>query len=225
MIIALFDSDGTLYSPQFGRGMMEYAKTHGRSFVANAYYASLVPEVLLSKIKLGNPERFQRGLIERLTWLFKGYTIQQAHSAFKWVIDEYLWPKRRTDVLERLKSHQGQGHEVMVVSGMFTPALKVLCDQLGVKHFVGTQLEVQNDRYTGQIIPPVIKGKDKVEKAREYLASKNLDIDWGASYAYGDSYTDRDMLEIAQHAIAVYPDEKLNTLAKEQNWEILGTPK
>jgi hypothetical protein len=29
MIVALFDSDGTLYAKQFGRGMMEYANTHG----------------------------------------------------------------------------------------------------------------------------------------------------------------------------------------------------
>jgi HAD superfamily hydrolase (TIGR01490 family) len=225
MIIALFDSDGTLYSPQFGRGMMEYAKSHGRSFDANAYYASLVPEVLLAKIKMGNPERFQRGLIERLTWLFKGYTMEEANRAFEWVIDEYLLKQRRTDVIERLQSHQSQGHEVLVVSGMFAPALKILCDRLGVRHFVGTQLEVSHDRYTGRIIPPIIKGKDKVEKAREYLVSKNLDIDWESSYAYGDSYTDRDMLEIARHAVAVYPDEKLNSLAKEQNWEILGAPK
>ena len=225
MIIALFDSDGTLYAPQFGRGMMAYAKTHGRSFDANAYYASLVPEVLLGKIKLGNPERFQRALIERLTWLFKDYTVEQANRAFEWVIDEYLLKQRRTDVIERLQSHQSQGHEVLVVSGMFAPALKVLCDRLGVRHFVGTQLEVQDDRYTGRIIPPIIKGKDKVEQARKYLKSKNMEIDWQASYAYGDSYTDRDMLESTGNAIAVYPDEKLNNLAKAQNWEILGSPK
>ncbi len=225
MIIALFDSDGTLYAPQFGRGMMAYSKAHGRGFAANAYYASLVPEVLLAKIKMGNPERFQRGLIERMSWMFKGDAVEKADRALAWVVDEYLWPQRRMDVIERLKSHQAQGHEVLVVSGMYAPALKMLCDRLGVKHFVGTQLEVKNDRYTGRIIPPIIKGKDKVEQARSYLKSRNLDIDWASSYAYGDSYTDRDMLESIRYAVAVYPDEKLNKLAKTQNWEVLGTPK
>lgn len=225
MIIALFDSDGTLYAPQFGRGMMKYAKDHGRSFAANAYYASLIPEVVLAKIKMGNPERFQRGLIERMSWMFSGDTVEQANRAFAWVVDEYLWPQRRLDVIERLKSHQAQGHEVLVVSGMYAPALKMLCDRLGVRHFVGTQLEVKDDRYTGRIIPPIIKGKDKVEQARRYLQSKNLEIDWASSYAYGDSYTDRDMLESVRHAVAVYPDEKLNRLAEAQKWEVLGTPK
>src|SRR4030095_8492511 len=88
MIVALFDSDGTLYSKQFGRGMMKYANTHGRRFPSMLYYASLVPEVLLNKMKLGNPERFQRALIERMLWLIKGYSVQQATEAFAWVIDE-----------------------------------------------------------------------------------------------------------------------------------------
>ena len=40
------------------------------------------------------------------------------------------------------------------------------------------------------------------------------------SWAYSDSINDRFLLEYADHAIAVNPDERLETLAKEQGWEI-----
>ena len=146
-------------------------------------------------------------------------------DAFQWVIDEYLLPHSRKDVIEHIENHRAQGHEVVVVSGMFTEALELLCNRLGVSHFLGTRLEIQNDRYTGRVIPPVIKGKDKVEKTREYLKSQGWDIDLKSSFAYGDSFTDRDMLEMVGHAMAVHPDKKLFSLAKEMNWEILGTPK
>jgi len=225
MIVALFDSDGTLYSNQFGRGMMKYANTHDRKLPSALYYASLIPEVLLNKVKLGNPERFQRARIERMLWLIKGYSLQEATDAFAWVIDEYLMAGRRTNVIERVQKHQVQEHKVVIVSGMFAPALEVLCKRLGVKHFIGTQLEVRGNRYTGQIIPPVIKGKDKAEKTHAYLASKGWKVYWKDSYAYGDSFTDRDMLELVGHAVAVYPDKKLNQLAQECGWEVLGTQK
>ena len=40
MIVALFDSDGTLYTGQFGRGMMKYSDEHGRKYFSRRYYAS-----------------------------------------------------------------------------------------------------------------------------------------------------------------------------------------
>ncbi|MEG2637268.1 MAG: HAD-IB family hydrolase, partial [Acinetobacter sp.] len=40
------------------------------------------------------------------------------------------------------------------------------------------------------------------------------------SWAYSDSINDRFLLEYADHAIAVNPDDRLEALAKEQAWEI-----
>ena len=40
------------------------------------------------------------------------------------------------------------------------------------------------------------------------------------SWAYSDSINDRFLLEYATHAIAVNPDDRLEKLAQEHNWEI-----
>jgi HAD superfamily hydrolase (TIGR01490 family) len=111
----------------------------------------------------------------------------------------------------------------VIVSGSFTPCLDMVGKHFGVDHLIGTQVEIQNGRYTGKIIPPLITGIAKAEKIRELLSTQ--DVDWSSSYAYGDSFTDRDMLQLVGHPVAVYPDRKLHKLAKEKHWEILGTPK
>jgi len=66
VIAALFDSDGTLYSAQFGRGMLKYAETHGRRSLAWLYYASLIPDILISKMSAAGKDHFQRVMIARL---------------------------------------------------------------------------------------------------------------------------------------------------------------
>lgn len=225
MIVALFDSDGTLYSNQMGWGMMKYEELNGRRNRARLYYASLMPGYFLNKSGLMKPERFQHILIMGLTRFFKGLNLEDGMSLFKWVVNEYLLPARRTDVVNRLKEHQAKGHRVVIVSGSFTPCLDIIGKHFGVADLIGTELEIQNERYTGKIIPPLITGIAKAEKIRELLSTYGKDVDWTSSYAYGDSFTDRDMLNLVGHPVAVYPDKKLHKLAKEKSWEILGTPK
>jgi HAD superfamily hydrolase (TIGR01490 family) len=225
MIVALFDSDGTLYSNQMGWGMMKYEEMNGRGARSRLYYASLMPSYFLNKAGLIKPERFQHTLIMGLTRFFKGSNLEDSMSLFNWVVNEFLLPARRADVVSRLKEHQTKGHRVVIVSGSFTPCLDIIGKHFGVADLIGTELEIQNGGYTGKIIPPLITGTAKAEKIRELLSTYGEDVEWASSYAYGDSFTDRDMLNLVGHPVAVYPDKKLHQLAKEKNWEILGTPK
>ena len=225
MIVALFDSDGTLYSNQMGWGMMKYEEMNGRRNRARMYYASLMPGYALYKAGLMKPERFQHSLIIGLTRFFRGSNLDDSISLFRWVVNEYLLPAIRADVVSRLKDHQTQGHLVVIASGSFTPCLDMIGKHFGVNNLIGTQVEVRGERYTGNIIPPLITGIAKAEKIQELLSKRDVDVDWSSSYAYGDSYTDRNMLELVGHPVAVYPDKKLHKLANEKGWEILGTPK
>lgn len=225
MIVALFDSDGTLYSNQMGWGMMKYEEINGRRAAAQLYYASIMPGYVLSKIGLMKPEAFQHTLMNGLTKFIKGLNLEEGATLFDWLTNEFLLTSQRTDIAERLKDHQSRGHLVVIISGSFTPCLDLIGKYFGVTDLIGTQLEVRNERYTGKIIPPVITGKAKAEKIRELLSTRGVEVDWPSSYAYGDSFTDRNMLEMVGQPISVYPDKKLHKLAKERNWEVLGRPK
>ena len=84
-----------------------------------------------------------------------------------------------------------------------------------------TRIEVERGRYTGRIAPPIIKGADKADQIKRHLSSHGLDVDWNASYAYGDSYSDRLFMTFVGHPVAVHPDPKLRSMALANNWEVL----
>ena len=224
MIAAIFDADGTLYSAQYGRGLMTYARTHGHSGRARAYFASILWVMLLSKVGLADGEALDRAKIAGLAHMMRGWGEDQALPALTWVADEYLLATRRQHVIRRLEEHQARGHVVVIASGTFLPSLHLLGQRLGVNEFVGTRIEVAHDRYTGRIVPPIIKGADKAEQVRRHLSSRSFDVDWAASFAYGDSYSDRLFLSLVGHPVAVHPDAQLRDMALAQNWEVLEAP-
>jgi len=225
MIIALFDADGTLYTAQFGRGLMKYSSEHNRKFYAWRYYAGIFPAYTLYKIKLGSREKIQYALLAHLSGMLQGLDGKQANSALEWLTHDYLLPTQRDDVIKRLKEHQAKGHKVIVVSGMLMECAELFKEHLGLEAVIGTQSEFKNGKHTGQTIPPAISGRAKVEKIRELVKSRGWDVDWASSHAYGDSITDSHMMKLVGNPVAVYPDSKLSAMAKEKNWEILGTPK
>lgn len=225
MIIALFDADGTLYTAQFGRGLMKYSSEHDRRFFAWRYYARILPAYTLYKLKLGNRENMQYALLAHLSGMLQGLNEAQASAALTWLLHDYLLPTQRADVMKRLKDHQAKGHKVIIVSGMLTRCAELFKEHLGIEAAIGTEPEFKNGSYTGQTVPPAISGTVKVDKIRELVSSRGWDVDWAASYAYGDSFADRYMLELVGNPVAVYPDGKLHKLAMEKNWEVLGTPK
>jgi HAD superfamily hydrolase (TIGR01490 family) len=225
MILALFDADGTLYTAQFGRGLMKYSSDHHRPYYARRYYAGVLPAYALYKMKLGSRENMQHALLAKLSGMLQGFDQEQAHTALIWLTHEYLLPTQRTDVVERLMEHKTKGHKVIIVSGMFTECAEIFKIHFGIEGVIGTQPEFKDGRYTGKAIPPLISGSVKADKIHEMVKSRGWDVDWGASYAYGDSFTDNHMLNLVGNPVAVYPDRKLFALAKEKNWEVLGTPK
>jgi len=224
-IAALFDCDGTLFSAQYGRGLMKYSSANGRWGTARAYYASLVIPYFLHKYHLLGDEAFNRTVTSRLAWMVKGLTEQEFTITSEWIIKEHALPTERTEVIARLREHQSKGHVILLVSGWLSPYLELLGAHCKADGVVGTKLELKDGHYTGQIIPPVITGADKDSFAREFFTSNNISVDWDASYAYADSITDTDLFNMVGHPVAVSPDEKLLSLAQLKGWEIIGEPK
>lgn len=221
MVVALFDCDGTLYAAQFGRGLLEYAASRGFGGRVRSYYAALLPRYLLRKARLIDEQALNRPAIANLGRLIAGWDQQAGAAAFAWVADQYLMPTKRAEVLARLSSHISAGLRVVLLSGVFEPCLGHIAAQLGVTDLIGTRLEVMDGRYTGNIIPPVITGRDKLPTAIDFFASRDLQVDWGASYAYADSSHDSSILEAVGNPVAVYPDAELLALAQARKWPVI----
>jgi phosphoserine phosphatase len=86
---------------------------------------------------------------------------------------------------------------------------------------VGTDIEIKDGYFTGRVIPPACMGVEKDRQTRRFLQARGWSIDLASSFAYADSISDRALLEMVGHSIAVYPDPALAALARQQNWDIM----
>ncbi len=222
MILAIFDLDGTLYTGHVVRGIARHHRLH-RVKRLPLYIYMLSHMALWPFYRLGLlSEAASRELWTRdLGWTVRGWTPQEAATAFAWVAEHYVQPLVRPDVMARLREHQAAGHRVIVVSGTPAPLLAAIGRRLGVEETVGTPLVLRAGRYSGACELPVCQGADKVQRLEAYLQG-NHNILWAQSYAYADSCTDLPLLERVGHPVAVYPDAQLAAHARAQGWEILG---
>ncbi|MEW5719013.1 MAG: HAD family hydrolase [Chloroflexota bacterium] len=219
---AFFDVDGTLYTANMWRGLMQYVAERGGKARTRWYLARNLPYYYLRKLKLIGEEDFRKPWVLALGGLVQGWNAAQGDAAFRWVAEQYIQPTAQNDVLARLREHVAQGHVVVLVSAMLAPTLKILGDALGATGVIGTAVEFADGRFTGRVIPPVCMGVEKERLARKWLDARGIALDFGASYAYADSISDLDLLRMVGHPVAVYPDPQLAALALEKNWEVIG---
>jgi HAD superfamily hydrolase (TIGR01490 family) len=222
MIGAFFDVDGTLYTANMWRGLMQYAQAHGRARDAKLYYNTLVPLYLMRKLKLISEETFRKPWVLSMGKMLKGWSQAEGDAAFDWIAEEFIRPTAHEDIVARLREHVAQHHIVVLVSAMLAPTLAGIGKPLGVTGTVGTEVEVRDGKFTGRVLPPACMGIQKERLTKKFLTARGIEIDFVASYAYADSISDLPLFEMVGKPVAVYPDKELAALAREKNWEILG---
>lgn len=220
-IAAVFDLDGTLYTGHIVRGVTHHHRTHRVKRLPLTFYMTTHMAMWpLWKLGLLPDLKVRELWIRHLGWTVRGWTHQEAATAFAWIAEQYVRPLVRPDVMKRVWDHQVAGHRVILVSGTPAHLLAEIGRQLGIRETVGTPLLLRSGRYTGACELPVCQGAGKVSRLEAYLGDDS--ITWPQSYGYADSYTDLPLLERVGHAVAVYPDDGLATHASSQGWEIIG---
>jgi len=220
MNAAFFDLDGTLTTTHVWAGLIAYFKTHKqRQGTHLAFLAVHYPPIILYKMGLVSQSRFRTPWAAHLAWYVRGYTLDQAAAVWAWVADSFLAQYWREDAMQLLQQHRAQGDLVMLVSGSPQPLLRRIAQALGVAHAVGTQFAVKDGRYTGGAYSVCI-GEKKPDFVRAYLAAEGLRVDMGKSYAYADSLTDLELLEMVGHPTAVHPEPALREIADQRGWPV-----
>ncbi len=227
--IALFDIDGTLTTDNVWKGVMDYSAgpSHAlRHAVTHAAFVGLnYPMLLPRALGLLSEADFRRTWSQRLPWYFRGFDASQMADMTHWVAYTATAPIVRADVLARLRGHLSEGVRVALVSGAPTPFVAALAGMWGVAHAIGSPVEMRDGRYTGRMPGPPCVDAQKAVYTRAYFAERGIDVDYAASYAYADSYSDLGLFDLVGHRVAVYPDRALMALATARGWEIFGQPK
>jgi HAD superfamily hydrolase (TIGR01490 family) len=210
---AFFDVDGTLIARNSATLYMRHLRRTGqarrRDLAWTLYY--------LLRYKLGRLDidealqesmRFVRGRTEAATR-------RDADEWYERDVRPWLYPQ----MADRVAEHRRAGHVVALVTSATRYLAAPLAAELGIEHFLVTQLVVRDGAFTGEAVRPLCYGAGKVHWARELADREGVDL--AASYFYTDSITDLPLLEAVGHRRIVHPDLPLRRLAQQRGWPVL----
>ena len=212
---AFFDLDKTIlatssalaFTRPFYRGGLI-----GRSDVVRSAYAQFI--FLASGADHDQMETMRRYMSDLVT----GWDVAKVQEIVAETIDEIIDPAVYDEAVALIEQHRAQGRDVVIISSSGTEVVEPIGERLGVDVAVGTQLVIEDGRYTGEILFYAY-GEGKAQAMRDLAAERGYDLT--ASYAYTDSVTDLPMLEAVGHPTAVNPDAELRRIAAERKWPVL----
>ena len=107
---------------------------------------------------------------------------------------ERLPDQFRPETVDRVRWHQAEGHEVVIVSASLRAYLDPVVEHLGLDGVCAVELEVGDDgRLTGRMVGPNCRGAEKVRRLNAWLGGEAPERLW----AYGNSSGDRELLAAA----------------------------
>jgi len=216
-MIVVSDMMGTLTTGSPFLGVVDWVRHNRSRQYANLLMASVMPAYFLAKRGIIDWQKWgQKLMINSLSYI-KNADEEKLRQVSEWVVEHDFWKKRREDVISRLIKHREDGAQVHIASSVFEPFIAPFADRIGA-HVIGTSVEIVNGRV--RMVGVLVADEEKIEQVLSRIGVERVDV------AYGDTVLDVPLLEHAHHPVAVYPDEKLKSIAVQRGWEIMGdTPK
>src|SRR5262245_996402 len=212
---ALFDLDKTVI-----------AKASMVAFSGPLHRAGLVSRRMLLRAAWGqlvysqfgaSPEKLDK-LRDSVLRLTVGWDQAEIGKIVRETLVDVVEPIVYEEALELIREHRSAGRKVFIVSASPEEIVAPLAQYLGVDEALATRAELDDHgRYTGRT-ELYCYGPTKPVAIR--AAAERDGIDLARSYAYSDSGTDRPMLEVVGHAVAVNPDRDLLKAARANGWEV-----
>ena len=212
---AFFDLDKTIlatssalaFARPFYRGGLI-----GRSDVIRSAYAQFI--FLASGADHDQMETMRRYMSDLVT----GWDVAKVREIVAETIDVIIDPVVYDEAVALIEQHRAAGRDIVIISSSGTEVVEPIGERLGADVAIGTQLVVEDGRYTGEILFYAY-GQGKAQAMRDLADERGYDL--SASYAYTDSATDLPMLDAVGHPTAVNPDADLRRIATERDWPIV----
>ncbi|KKK33620.1 haloacid dehalogenase [Mesobacillus campisalis] len=209
MRVAIFDFDRTLFPEETFPLLMKHLKTHPQKY--RSFMSRILPIYAAYKCKLYPEQRMREHSMRSYISAFGKVPETEVNQFFS-QLGSMMSEKLSEPMLARLQQHREDGYYIMLVSGAFQPLLNSVAAKLPFDEVIGTNFHKKNLQY--------INGSRKREVVHERLS--HMEVDWENSFAYGDSYTDLNVLELVGNPVAVQPEPRLLEVASRRQWEILA---
>ncbi|MBR5557311.1 MAG: HAD family hydrolase [Acinetobacter sp.] len=211
MKLALFDLDHTLLNTDSDYSWGEFLVNQG---LVDPVRHRQMNDQFYADYKAGqlDPIAYNEFVFEFLTQHEPDY-LTELHELF---MQKIIRPQMRPAGFKAIAQHQAAGHELVGITATSDFITAPIFREFGINEIIATNAEMQAGRYTGKVINTACYQQGKLIRLEQWLAGREVSESW----AYSDSINDRFLLEYADHAIAVSPDERLAQLAEQQNWAL-----
>ncbi|MEN8548535.1 HAD family hydrolase [Acinetobacter soli] len=211
MKLALFDLDHTLLNTDSDHSWGEFLVNEG---LVDPVHHRQMNDKFYEDYKAGqlDPIAYNEFVFEFLTQNTPE-VLTELHALF---MQKVIRPQMRPKGFDAIQKHQDLGHEIVGITATSDFITAPIFRAFGITEIIATTAEVQQGKYTGKVAGIPCYQQGKLVRLEQWLAGRNVEESW----AYSDSINDRFLLEYATHAIAVNPDDRLEKLAKAQNWQI-----
>ena len=190
--VAIFDFDGTLIH-QESMAMFLCAIAGKKAFTSACCIAGIKAAMTISghRLDIFRAEVLRRALV--------GKTLTQAWRATERVFTRINWIKRTTEALIR---HKDEGCHILVATGSLSIYVSGLLMMKGipVDGLLATEIGLNGDVLTGEMITASCTGVEKARRVREWLFSGRVD---GPIWGYGNLPHDSAMLALTDHPTVI----------------------
>lgn len=214
MNLALFDLDNTLLAGDsdylWGRFLVDQGLVDGDSYEQQnrrfyeQYKAGSLDIREFARFSLGRLGAFDQAVLDDLRRQF---------------VAECIRPIIAPGARQLLQRHREAGHQMLIITATNSFITTPIAELLEVPELLGTDGEIVDGRFTGEITGTPCFQEGKVARLQAWLSSREPATE---SWFYSDSINDAPLLEWADHPYAVDPCPQLTELARMRNWPIIS---
>lgn len=216
MQLALFDLDHTLLSGDsdvlwidflIGQGLREASFRERSDEMAERYVAgTIVPREycdFYAATLAGRDSTELRPLRERF-------------------LREWIRPRIPADARALLQRHRDAGDTLVLTTATNRVVSELTAIDLGVDHYICTELEQVDGRYSGRTAGVLNMRAGKIDRLRQWLSELGeTDRLLKEASFYTDSINDLALLSVVRRPVVVDPDPRLESTALRKRWTVL----
>ncbi len=215
--IAAFDFDGTCISGSSPKKLVNELMRQGKL----SLYKILRIGVWGLAYKFNRP-RDDEGVRTRVFSAFAGMPAEQVNEKLCDFYQRRIDPLFRLDAEACMFAHMEAGHEVIVISASFEPIVASAMVEHPIKIALASRMKIDDQgRYTDQVDGLPTEGPAKLKVLRQFADRYYGEGAWEIGWAYGDHFSDLELLSAAENPCAVTPDGKLEEVAGHLGWKVL----
>ena len=154
---------------------------------------------------------------------YVGMTLEEINQHILPFVASVIEPMINVFALKIIHDHGDRGDTILLASATNELIVRPIAQRLDIQNVISTQVNFNDDKCSGDYIPPLALGDGKLQLVRQWMTKNSYDDFKGTTF-YSDSINDLPLLEAVEVPRAVNPDAMLEKISLERGWEIINLP-